>query len=98
MEILKGPLRFEWDSGNRDKNAVKHRVTNEECEEVFFDPHKRLLGRVFHAGGSGGEDRCILIGRTRAMRALYVVFTVRIGKIRVISARDLNRKERRLLP
>lgn len=98
MELFKDLLEFEWDSGNREKNFLKHRVTNAECEEVFFDPRKRVLKEALHPGGLDGEKRYIVIGKTREERALYLVFTFRRNKIRVISARDLNRKERGLLP
>jgi len=98
LELFKDPLGFEWDSGNQEKNLVKHQVTNAECEEVFFDPHKRVLKEVLHPGELDGEKRYILIGKTREERALYLVFTFRKNKVRVISARDLNRKERGLLP
>ncbi len=93
MQIFKEPVQFEWDEGNRHKNVRKHRVTNEECEEVFFDPHKRMVGQpVYHIG----EARYLLIGRTRQQRLLFVVCTVRRSAVRVISARDLNHKERHL--
>lgn len=88
------PLEFEWDAGNKDKNWAKHRVAIEECEEVFFDPHKRLAKE---AVPSGREVRYILVGRTVKRRPLLIVFTLRENKVRVISARDLNRKERSLL-
>ena len=94
MELLEGPFSFDWDSGNRDKSLLKHHVTNEECEESFFDPHKRILKKALQVGG---ESRYILIGRTKQERALFVVFTMRSHKIRVISARDLNKKERGFL-
>ena len=98
MELFKNPLEFEWDTGNQEKNLVKHRVSNEECEETLFDPHKRLLKQTLYVGSSGGEKRYILIGKTTEERALFIVFTLRRGRVRVISARDLNRKERGLLP
>jgi uncharacterized protein len=98
MELFKEPFEFEWDAGNRDKNLLKRRVTNAECEEVFYDPHKRVLKEAFRAGEAGREKRCVLIGRTGRERELFVVFTVRQDKVRVISARDLNRRERGLLP
>ena len=94
MQILPQPLEFEWDEGNNAKNWVKHQVTNGECEEVFFDPHKRLLKESLH---SGKESRYILLGRTQVGRALFIVFTLRQKRIRVISGRDLNKKERGLL-
>jgi hypothetical protein len=93
MQILPEPLQFEWDDGNRQKNWMKHKVTDEECEEVFFDPHKRIFKEAVHAGS---EWRYVLLGRTSLERALFIVFTIRQKKIRIISARDLNRKERGL--
>ena len=94
MKLFKTPFAFEWDAANRDKNFIKHKVTNEECEEVFFDPHKRLVGGKVHGGD---EERHRLVGRTSQGRPLFVVFMMREEKIRVISARDLNRKERMFL-
>ena len=93
MQIFGQSFEFEWNEGNRDKNLLKHGVSNEECEEVFFDPDKRF---VQSGGHTSGEERLILIGKTKGERSLFVVFTMRAHKIRVISARDLNRKERRL--
>ena len=97
MEVLRESFEFEWDVGNREKNLLKHRVSNAECEETFFDPHKRILKEVFRLGGQGRERRYVMIGRTKAERGLFIVFTFRGGRVRVISARDLNRKERGLL-
>ena len=84
------PIEFEWDKGNRGKNQ-KHRVTDEECEEAYFDPNKVLARDPLH---SDRELRHILIGKTQNGRLLFVAFTVRKKKLRVISARDLNRRER----
>ena len=95
MKILPEPITFEWDAGNRDKNVQKHDVSPEEAEMVFFDPHKRILKDVLH---SKHEHRYILIGNSRQKRFLFVVFAIRKQKIRVISARDLNKKERKLYP
>ena len=92
MDLFKDIAGFDWDAGNRDKNFLKHRVTNEECEEVFFDPHKRVIKANWQGGR---EERHILIGRTGEGRPLFIVFIIRGNKIRVVSARDLNRKERR---
>ena len=92
MLIDSGSVEFEWDSGNQGKNA-KHRVVDVECEEPFFDRDKVVLKDPLH---SGQEERFILIGQTKKHRVLFIVFTRRKNKIRVISARDLNRKERYL--
>lgn len=85
---------FQWDAGNSGKNFEKHTVTDTECEEVFFDTYKKLLYDDLH---SGGEARYILIGQTvNSQKVLFVVFTLRQGFVRVISARPLNKKERKL--
>lgn len=86
-------LDFEWDEWNIKKNLVKHRVTVKECEEAFADPKKRILHDVYH---SQKEKRYILLGITLDNRILYIAFTVRNKRVRVISARDLNRKEKYL--
>ncbi len=39
---------FEWDAHNKDKNLIAHGVTNEECEEAFFDPDKKILEDTIH--------------------------------------------------
>ena len=93
MVILDQPSEFQWDKGNKGKNFVKHKVADRECEEVFFDQKKKIFKDALH---SGNEDRLILLGQTRSGRILFIVFTLRSGKARVISARDLNRKERHL--
>ena len=85
---LKG---FFWDSGNRDKNEVKHKVTGQEAEEVFFDSHYVLLKDILH---SAKEHRFNIIGLTKASRLLTVAFTVRNNLVRVISARPVAKKER----
>lgn len=91
--ILPEPLSFQWDKANINKNLVKHNVSNEEIEEAFFDLHKRVLTDHLH---SNKENRHIVLGRTSKKRLLFIVFTVRNDTVRVISARDLNRKERYL--
>ena|SRR3989338_2770590 len=90
MKVFREHIEFEWDKGNADKNLIKHKVRNEECEEVFFDPEKRILRDLLH---SGTEQRRIIIGKTKKQRILFIVFTTRRKKVRVISARDLNAKE-----
>ena len=80
---------FEWNKGNVGKNK-KHNVADKECEESFFDKRKVIFKDVLH---SSGEERFILLGKTRKKRLLYIVYTVRDAKIRIISARDINKKE-----
>ena len=93
MKVFQKPLLFEWDAGNRDKNLLKHSVSNEECEEIFFDPDRKIAKDALH---SGKENRYILLGKTKKGKVLFVVFAMRDKKVRVISARDLNKKEKHL--
>ena len=86
---LDEPIEFEWDKGNTEKNQ-KHDVTNQEAEEAFFDSNKKAFKDPLH---SRGEQRIRLIGKTKMRRLLFIVFTLRKNKIRIISARDINRKE-----
>lgn len=90
MQIISKIAGFEWDKDNIDKNWKKHRVRSEETEEIFFDENKKIFRDVLH---SGKESRYILIGKTKSDRLLFIVFTIRKNQIRVISARDLNKKE-----
>ena len=84
---------FEWDGGNRSKSWLKHHVASNECEEVFFNLPHMILPDAKH---SHDETRYYLIGHTSLKRLLLVVFTMRAEKIRVISARDANRREKEI--
>lgn len=84
---------FIWDDGNTDKNWLKHQVSNKETEEVFFDEKRKIFKDELH---SEKEERFILLGETSSKRLLYTVFTKRNKKIRIISGRDMDKKERRL--
>ena len=81
---------FDWDESNTAKNWERHRVTPEEAEDVFF--HEPLVVRG-DAGHSSREKRYRAIGRTSRGRLLFVAFTVRRKLIRVISVRDMTRRE-----
>ncbi len=82
---------FEWDSGNSDKNWFRHQVSQGECEQVFFNEPIIVTTDDKH---SQNESRFYLLGTTDSGRMLVVVFTKRKNKIRIISARDMNKKER----
>lgn len=86
---------FEWDIGNVRKSADKHGVSQTEVEQVFFNRPLLVLDDVLH---SRDESRFHALGRTNAERYLHVSFTVRKQGtlLRVISARDMNRKERNI--
>jgi hypothetical protein len=82
---------FDWDKGNLDKNKKSHNVENYECEQVFFNSPLIVISDEKH---SVGENRYAAFGKSLQGRLLTVVFTKRNDKIRVISARDMNKKER----
>lgn len=84
---------FDWDEGNTEKSWLKHKVGFKESEEPFFNQPLKISDDKGH---SKVEMRYVAYGVTNKNRKLTVVFTVRRGKIRVISARDQNRKERRV--
>ena len=81
---------FDWDEGNSDKNWIAHRVSNSECEEVFFNRPLIVKDDEKH---SKTEKRYYVLGRTDSNRHLFIAFAIRNKLIRVISARDMNDKE-----
>ena len=91
-ELFQGITGFEWDEGNSEKNWRRHRVTQLEAEQVFFNQPILVSHDLAH---SGEEVRYFALGRTNAGRTLMLVFTVRRPLLRVISARPMSRRERR---
>ncbi len=83
---------FDWDKGNARKNE-KHGVSSAEAEQVFFNAPLLLLDDTAH---SQKEARLHALGKTDDGRLLHITFTLRQSGclIRVISARDMHRKER----
>lgn len=88
FDLLEG---FEWDKGNL-KHIKKHDVEFSECEEVFINKPSIVNEDEYH---SQMEERFRIYGQTNEKRALMLIFTIRNDKIRVISARDQNKRERR---
>ena len=84
---------FDWDEGNARKSADKHGVTQAEAEQVFFNEPLLTSPDTAH---SEREPRFHALGRTDVGRQLHLTFTLRAQDtlIRVISARDMHRKER----
>jgi uncharacterized DUF497 family protein len=87
------PIKFDWNKGNIDKNWRKHKVGFKECEEIFFNKPLKTLYDIKH---SQNEKRYLGFGKTNKNRKLLVAFTIRNKKIRIISARDMSRKERKI--
>ena len=84
---------FDWDAGNSRKSADKHHVSQSEVEQLFFNAPLLLLPDQKH---SQKEARYHALGKTDTGRQLHITFTLRRGGtlIRVISARDMHKKER----
>jgi len=84
---------FDWDEGNSRKNAEKRGVSQFEAEEIFFNEPLLVLEDSRH---SQAEARFHALGETDDERLLHITFTLRHNGtlIRVISARDMHRKER----
>jgi|SRR3989338_1336829 len=83
---------FDWDEANREKNWIRHKVDYKESEEIFFNKPLFIDENVRH---SSKEKKFEALGQTNKGRGLFVVFTIRNNKIRIISARDQDSKERR---
>ena len=91
MDWLETITGFDWDDGNQDKNWLKHRVSNRECEELFFNLPLIVANDKQH---SQLERRFFALGKTNVGRRLFITFTIRDKLIRLISARDMSRRER----
>ena len=92
---LRRYVGFDWDAGNARKSVDKHGVSQPEAEQVFFNQPLLILP---DSGHSRQEPRFHALGQSDTGRRLHLTFTVRPRRapnlIRVISARDMHRKER----
>jgi len=86
-------IGFDWDAGNERKSEDKHAVSRFEAEQVFFNQPLLVLADQKH---SGNEERYHALGKSNDARLLHLTFTLRSADslIRIISARDMHRKER----
>lgn len=91
MGLVTLPIVFDWDEGNLSKNLRKHNVSLQEAEQVFFNRPLLLSADILH---SNSEERYKALGKSDTNRKLVAVFTLRSGKLRIISIRDMSQKER----
>ena len=89
---LPSPISFDWDKGNLEKNWIKHKISFKEAEEIFLNKPLKIYEDIKH---SQTEQGFYALGITNN-KLLYITFTLRQGKLRVISARIQSNKERRL--
>ena len=91
-ERLTRVVGFQWDEGNLEKNWLAHKVSPAECEQIFFNQPLVVAPDAVH---SEVEERLFALGQTDGGRLLFIAFTLREDLIRVISARDMSRQERK---
>jgi uncharacterized protein len=86
---------FDWDTGNSRKSAEKHAVSHAEAEQMFFNDPLLVLDDQKH---SRAEPRLHALGQSDDGRHLHISFTLREKDtlLRIISARDMSRKERNI--
>ncbi len=82
---------FQWDAGNSEKNCISHQVSKSECEQIFFNQPLIIGDDEKH---SQLEVRYYSLGQTDSGRLLFIVSTIRDELIRIISARDMSKKEK----
>jgi uncharacterized DUF497 family protein len=92
MRILPEPTAFQWDDGSIDKNLKKHNVTIQEAEETFASEPFVTVEDMVHS--TKIENRFQALGKSKTGRKLFVAFTIRDKKIRIISIRDMKKKEK----
>jgi uncharacterized DUF497 family protein len=85
-------LNFEWDTKKGESNVNKHGVSFEEASTVFGDQLSLTIDDPLH---TMTEVRMVQIGMSHKNRLLVVVFTERENNIRIISARNATKKERK---
>jgi uncharacterized DUF497 family protein len=83
-------MEFEWDTGNR-RHIARHAIAPKEAEEaVMIEPLEAAVQQ------REGEERVLCFGRTKAGRPLTIVYTLRRGKIRIITAYEMTKEQQRL--
>ena len=88
--VIRGLAGFDWDQANWRKSELKHGVAVSEAEEVLLNaPVCQVDTRHSEA-----EQRYVGLGVTNGGRRLFVSFTVRRNRVRIISARPMSRRER----
>jgi uncharacterized DUF497 family protein len=87
--VIRGLLGFEWDAANWRKSELKHGVAASEAEEALLN-NPRCQVDLRH---SSDEQRFVALGATNEGRRLFISFTVRRNRVRIISARPMSRKE-----
>ena len=91
METTINDMVFEWDDEKNQINKRKHKISFETAANVFFDEDRIEQLDEFH---SDEEERWQVIGMVDEI--LFVIYTERDDRTRIISARRADKKERRI--
>jgi len=86
-------MKFEWDENKAKSNLSKHQISFDEAKSIFDDP---LYIDFYDPDHSDNEERYIIIGCSRKHRLLFVSYTERGTNIRLISAREATRREKKV--
>ena len=92
-KILQLLISFEWDDSNQHKSWKKHGIARQEAEQVFMCSPLLVYDDEKH---SDVESRYYVLGKTQENKKLFVVFTIRNNKLRIVSARIMSRVERKI--
>ena len=85
-------MQFEWDPSKSASNFIKHGVSFDEASTVFGDP---LAVSIADPDHSINEDRFLTTGLSKDRRLLVVSHVYRVGRIRIVMAREATRQERK---
>lgn len=86
-------MEFEWDKNKALTNLSKHGVSFDEAKTVFQDPFYIVFDDPDH---SFEENRCVAIGQSAQGRLLFISYTERRNRVRLISTRKVTRSEKEL--
>ena len=84
---------FDWDQGNFTKSLQKHKITSDSAEQVFLN-RDFLVPLGIQVSPKANEPRFGVLGTDLSGKQLSICFTIREGRIRVISIRPMSRVER----
>lgn len=87
-------FEFDWDQGNHEKSVSKHGVSIEQTESAFYDKRMIILG--IQVEPAHFEKRFAILAKDKFQNVMFISFTVRNKKLRPISTRLANKKERLL--
>ncbi len=86
-------MEFDWDDSKAETNFIKHAVSFLEAVSVFDDEFSITFRDPDH---SAGEERFVIIGHSQRGRLLFVSHADRDDRSRIISAREVTRRERKV--